>query len=308
MLDIPRTSSTRLQQRGQLDLWFVHHLLFDTTNQPQFGLRSHLTGGLPGYNEAFADALAKKPAGRDAARSHAGPGLHLSLVPRMLRERLDGVARDTRIAHFCHIPWAPPDYYRILPSMWRALLDASSARTTPVSRRAVAPPSSTAARRSWRGRGPHGGASTGGQARRIVGRSATGPRHRGAVHPLAWTPTRCGPARGRRCARSHRHARRSQGKEADRQGGPDGAVQEHRARPGRLPRAARTRRSGGTRPAPGLRYRQVAVPSTAYTSGCDGWRGDHEEFGTADWNPLILEVKDDYPRSLAACALPTCWW
>jgi trehalose 6-phosphate synthase len=27
------------------------------------------------------------------------------------------------------------------------------------------------------------------------------------------------------------------------------------------------------------------------------------EFGTADWNPLILEVKDDYPRSLAACAL-----
>ncbi|HYB14443.1 MAG TPA: trehalose-6-phosphate synthase, partial [Streptosporangiaceae bacterium] len=28
-----------------------------------------------------------------------------------------------------------------------------------------------------------------------------------------------------------------------------------------------------------------------------------EEFGTADWNPLTLEVKDDYPRSLAACAL-----
>ncbi len=28
-----------------------------------------------------------------------------------------------------------------------------------------------------------------------------------------------------------------------------------------------------------------------------------EEFGTADWNPLILDVKDDYPRSLAACVL-----
>jgi trehalose 6-phosphate synthase len=25
-----------------------------------------------------------------------------------------------------------------------------------------------------------------------------------------------------------------------------------------------------------------------------------EEFGTADWNPLILQVNDDYPRSLAA--------
>ena len=29
----------------------------------------------------------------------------------------------------------------------------------------------------------------------------------------------------------------------------------------------------------------------------------NEEFRTADWDPLILEVKDDYPRSLAACAL-----
>ena len=28
-----------------------------------------------------------------------------------------------------------------------------------------------------------------------------------------------------------------------------------------------------------------------------------EEFRTADWNPVILEVRDDYPRSLAACVL-----
>jgi trehalose 6-phosphate synthase len=28
-----------------------------------------------------------------------------------------------------------------------------------------------------------------------------------------------------------------------------------------------------------------------------------EEFGTPEWNPLILEVKDDYPRSLAACTV-----
>ena len=38
----------------------------------------------------------------------------------MLRERLG----DTGIAHFCHTPWAPPDYYRMLPAeMGRALLD-----------------------------------------------------------------------------------------------------------------------------------------------------------------------------------------
>jgi trehalose 6-phosphate synthase len=38
------------------------------------------------------------------------------------------------------------------------------------------------------------------------------------------------------------------------------------------------------------RVRQIAAEITA-------------EFGTPDWNPLILDVKDDYPRSLAACAL-----
>jgi trehalose 6-phosphate synthase len=27
------------------------------------------------------------------------------------------------------------------------------------------------------------------------------------------------------------------------------------------------------------------------------------EFGTPDWEPLILDVKDDYPRSLAACGI-----
>ena len=36
---------------------------------------------------------------------------HLSLVPRMLADRRP----DLRIAHFSHTPWAPPDYYRVLP-------------------------------------------------------------------------------------------------------------------------------------------------------------------------------------------------
>ena len=49
---------------------------------------------------------------------------HLCLAPRMLRERLGDAARDARIAHFCHTPWAPPDYYRMLPDeVGRALLD-----------------------------------------------------------------------------------------------------------------------------------------------------------------------------------------
>ena len=43
---------------------------------------------------------------------------HLSLAPRLLRERLAGTGAsgaEAAIAHFSHTPWAPPDYYRLLP-------------------------------------------------------------------------------------------------------------------------------------------------------------------------------------------------
>ena len=36
---------------------------------------------------------------------------HLLLVPKMLR----ALRPDLRIAHFTHTPWAPPEYFRILP-------------------------------------------------------------------------------------------------------------------------------------------------------------------------------------------------
>src|SRR5580693_8912001 len=128
MLDIPPDIFDRAYNNvANSTLWFVHHLLFDTTNQPQFGLafapdwESYLS-----YSEACADALAEEAGpGRKAAEVRIlVQGYHLSLVPRMLRERLDGVAGGTRIGYFWHIPWAPPDYYRILPlEVGRALLD-----------------------------------------------------------------------------------------------------------------------------------------------------------------------------------------
>ena len=36
---------------------------------------------------------------------------HLCLAPKFLRE----LRPDLRIGHFSHTPWAPPDYFRILP-------------------------------------------------------------------------------------------------------------------------------------------------------------------------------------------------
>src|SRR5918993_4653288 len=90
-------------------IWFVNHLLFDTANKPVFdaGWR-RLWAAYERYNAAFADALA----------AEAAPGAkvmvqdyHLDVAPRQLRERRD----DVRIAHFTHTPWAPPDYFGMLP-------------------------------------------------------------------------------------------------------------------------------------------------------------------------------------------------
>ena len=60
MLDIPPDIFDRAYNNvANSALWFVHHLLFDTPNQPQFGheFRRDWESYLA-YNEAFADALA----------------------------------------------------------------------------------------------------------------------------------------------------------------------------------------------------------------------------------------------------------
>src|SRR6201996_5130934 len=90
-------------------LWFVHHLLFDTPNEPHFdaAFRGDWDAYVR-YNETFADALAQECA---AGTRVLIQDYHLSLAPRMLRDRRPAA----RIAHFEHTPWAPPDYYRLLP-------------------------------------------------------------------------------------------------------------------------------------------------------------------------------------------------
>ena len=90
-------------------LWFVHHLLYQTPVEPAFdqSFRGQWES-YRAYNTAFADALADEAApGADVLVQD----YHLALVPGMLRERRP----DLRIGHFSHTPWAPPDYYRMLP-------------------------------------------------------------------------------------------------------------------------------------------------------------------------------------------------
>ncbi|AZM47886.1 trehalose-6-phosphate synthase [Streptomyces sp. WAC 06738] len=104
-------------------LWFVHHMLYDIPVAPVFDAAFRRQwAAYETYNRAFADALA------DGAAEGAAvlvQDYHLCLVPGMLRERRP----DLRISHFTHTPWAPPEYFRLLPddiaaALLRGLLGA----------------------------------------------------------------------------------------------------------------------------------------------------------------------------------------
>ncbi|WP_055567263.1 alpha,alpha-trehalose-phosphate synthase (UDP-forming) [Streptomyces atriruber] len=90
-------------------LWFVHHMLYQTPLEPAFGpeFRAQWTA-YETYNRAFAEALAQEAAPGAAVLVQ---DYHLALVPGMLRE----LREDLRIGHFSHTPWAPADYFRMLP-------------------------------------------------------------------------------------------------------------------------------------------------------------------------------------------------
>jgi len=295
-LDIPAaTFQGAYNAVANATLWFVHHLLFDTAVQPRFGpafrrdWQSYVR-----YNEAFAGALARAATSAPATARVLVQDYHLALVPRMLRDAVPGI----RIAHFSHTPWAPVDYYRILPDdVGRAILDGMLGAD-------------------------HAGflskrwadafldcceALLGAQ----VDRAAQRVIHRGhvtgiGVHPLGVDAP----------------ALRERAREADVEAHVTALTQ---AAAGRklIVRIDRTELSKNilrglaayrelltTRP----EWRgQVVHVAFAYPSrsSVPGYReytdevlrmaaAITEDFGTADWDPLILEVKDDYPRSLAA--------
>ncbi|MFF4991735.1 trehalose-6-phosphate synthase [Streptosporangium saharense] len=110
MLDIPQATFQRAYNAvANSTLWFVHHLLYDTPNRPHFDARfGREWESYQAYNEAFAMALAEEA-------SHGAKVMvqdyHLALVPAMLRSERP----DLRVSHFSHTPWAPPEYFGLLP-------------------------------------------------------------------------------------------------------------------------------------------------------------------------------------------------
>jgi trehalose 6-phosphate synthase len=91
-------------------LWFLHHYLWDLPRSP--GLDASTPAAWRAYrevNRAFARALAEDAGGSGSALIQ---DYHLSLVPSELR----ALSPETRIGYFHHIPFAGPDYLRLLPN------------------------------------------------------------------------------------------------------------------------------------------------------------------------------------------------
>ena len=110
MLPIEETTFRRAYNAvANSTLWYVNHTLFDTPRTPSFDARwSRYWLAYIDYNTAFADAIAEEagPNARVLIQDY-----HLLLAPALLRQR----RADLRIAHFTHTPWAEPSYFGVLP-------------------------------------------------------------------------------------------------------------------------------------------------------------------------------------------------
>ncbi|MFZ3498566.1 alpha,alpha-trehalose-phosphate synthase (UDP-forming) [Streptomyces sp. 5.8] len=97
-------------------LWFLHHHLYEIPREPVFDAEfrrrwdAYVT-----YNEAFAAALAQEAAEGAAVLIQ---DYHLALAPGLLRE----LRPDLRIGHFTHTPWASREFLEMLPADIRSQL------------------------------------------------------------------------------------------------------------------------------------------------------------------------------------------
>ena len=123
MLDIPAPVFDRAYNGvANSTLWFIHHLLYDTPNRP--AVRARVPPGVGVVPRLQRRVRRRAGRGSRAAGARAPRAMvqdyHLTLVPRMLAERRP----DLAIAHFSHTPWAPPDYFALLPDdVAREVLD-----------------------------------------------------------------------------------------------------------------------------------------------------------------------------------------
>jgi trehalose 6-phosphate synthase len=304
MLDLPEeTFRSAYNAVANSTLWFVHHMLYDTPMQPSFGPGFRRDWqAFRDYNEAFAAALADAAAAPGLSAEDPPPraaiqDYHLCLAPRMLASRAPGTA----IAHFSHTPWAPPDYYRILPDavgreVLAGILGADHAGFL-CQRWAAAFEDCCEAFLGAKVDRDAGLVSYDGHVTSIgvhpLGVDAEQLRNRASEDDvLSSMEALTAATRGRklivRIDRTELSKNIVRGLEAYRE--------LLRSRPewrGEVVHMAYSYPSRSDLPE--YQHYVAAVEQLAEEIS--------DEFATPDWNPLIVAVDDDYPRSLAACRL-----
>jgi trehalose 6-phosphate synthase len=93
-------------------LWFLQHYLWGLGSAPDFGTELHeaWSDGYVPVNEALA-AAALEELEREPGAAVLFHDYHLYLAPGLVRE----ARPDVVTSHFLHIPWPEPDYWHALP-------------------------------------------------------------------------------------------------------------------------------------------------------------------------------------------------
>jgi len=91
-------------------LWFLHHGMFDLVHRPRFDHRFRVAwDAYVAANRAFADAVVARAAEREIVLVQ---DYHLALVPGMVAQ----ARPDLRVTHFTHTPFCGPNSIRVLPT------------------------------------------------------------------------------------------------------------------------------------------------------------------------------------------------
>jgi trehalose 6-phosphate synthase len=100
-------------------LWFLQHYLWGLSSAPNVdqGLHTAWTEGYVAVNRGFATVVLEELE-RDPDAAVFFHDYHLYVAPGIVREQ----APSATLAHFVHIPWPQPDYWRVLPEPIRRAL------------------------------------------------------------------------------------------------------------------------------------------------------------------------------------------
>ncbi|MDQ3669248.1 MAG: trehalose-6-phosphate synthase [Actinomycetota bacterium] len=100
-------------------LWFAQHYLWGLATSPDVdpGLHHAWTDGYVAVNRNFADAVLTELE-REPNATVFFHDYHLYVAPGLVREQVP----EAVLAHFVHIPWPQPDYWRVLPEPIRRAL------------------------------------------------------------------------------------------------------------------------------------------------------------------------------------------